>query len=85
MTKYWVIDETRTQEHWLEVNSVDGVEYRACVKWDGCIHYESFYGGERTSDNRCYIHYCNLDDEIRRLLALRKEARKFFGKTWGLD
>ena len=82
MSDYWKVDDGETQEHWLVLKSVDSDEYRAVVKWDGCIHYESFSGGEVTDDNREYIHYCNLNDEISRLMDLRRQARKHFGKDW---
>ncbi len=64
----------------------------ATVKWDGCIHFNKAgnvpfseeYGSPTSNKPRdsaaCddYIHICNLDDFIRKLLALRKTCKKYF-------
>jgi hypothetical protein len=79
---YWIIDEAKTQGHWLEVNSPDGIDYNASVKWDGCVHFRRYFNGVR-DDNSDYIHFCDLDDEIKRLTALRDMAIEKFGSYWG--
>ncbi len=66
----------------------------ASVKWDGCIHLSTAgnvpfckeYGdanGKR-DEAACddYIHICNIDDYIKKLLQLKDAAVKHFGDKW---
>lgn len=83
MSDYWVVDVVETKPHCLILNSPDGNDYRAMVKWNGCIHFETFMNGDMSNpENRDYIHYFHLDSEIRRLLDLRRQAKRFFGMGW---
>ena len=64
--------------------------WRATVKWDGCIDLWRYFNvpmdvqNRREDDEPSYLHICDLDDTIRRLLALRRLARRAFGKDWPL-
>lgn len=83
----WKINEEETEDgHWLELEDPDGW-YKAIVKWDGCVHFNRLHNvplpetgeGPQLVD---YIHYCDIDEEIKRLEALRDKAREFFGDDW---
>lgn len=68
--------------------------WHATVKWDGCIHLdhagnfpfskEDGLSNEKRATEACddYIHICDLDDYIKRLIALRDFAEKHFGEDW---
>lgn len=75
----------------------DGENYHwwhAAIKWDGCIHlnhagnvpYSKEHGfvNQQRDLEACddYIHICDLNDYIERLIALREFAKKHFGEEW---
>lgn len=68
----WEVVKEKTKDHWLELQDGD---YKASVKWDGCIHF---------SDEGEYIHICDLEDFIKRLEELRDLAKTHFGPKWPL-
>ena len=83
---FWTVNKDKTRDHWLELEDPCGW-YKASVKWDGCIHFNRLHNVPLpiTEDHPQlvdYIHYCNLDEEIERLKALRDEAVTFFGEDW---
>lgn len=63
-----------------------GNEYRASVKWDGCIHLTCYYNGvdpdeadaDPNREDSDYIHICDIDDHIAMLQELKAEAIKLF-------
>jgi len=88
----WEIDSEKTKDHWLELKDPEGW-YSAVVKWDGCIHlYRYFnspmgseYHKETHDENIDYIHICDVDDMIARLVALKEKALGHFGDGWELN
>lgn len=83
-----------TEAHWLSLLGENGW-YTAVAKWDGCIHLNKAGntnfgpdgklppGTEGTvMDEGDYMHICDLDDFIERMIALRDEAKKHFGAQW---
>lgn len=60
------------------------------VKWDGCVHIETFSNGFTTDSpdsnekhqNRDYLHICDLDLFIKQLTEIRDMAKKHFGEEW---
>jgi hypothetical protein len=81
---YWKLSLADTEPHWLVLNSPDGVDYCATIKADGCVDITHYFNGTRDSHS-CYMHYCDLSDEIQRLIALRDYAANFFGEEWEGD
>jgi hypothetical protein len=85
---FWVIDEEKTQDGWLEVVHPKGW-YSAIVRDDGCIHFYRYHNvpitdPEHDDDELTdYLHICDIDEEIRRLQALKTMARRQFGDWWG--
>ena len=84
----WVDDEDENT-HWSNECS---------VKWDGCIHYIQagnipFEKGLDSNSNKreekgaCddYIHICDIDDMINKLIELKKVAMIHFKdkEAWG--
>ena len=83
---YWKINEEKTQSHWLVVEDTKGW-YSAIVKWDGCVDFTRVHNlplpiQEDSNQLVDHIHYCDIDEEIERLIALKKKAIEFFGKDW---
>ena len=80
--------EDLTSAHWLTLVDPSGY-YRADVKWDGCVHFHRYHnvplfgdGSKEEGRIEDYVHFCNLDEEIKRLQALREAARAHFGPAW---
>ncbi len=77
----WVTDDDHST-WWTECS----------VKWDGCIHYSDavnipFEKGLDSNSGKirdekgacdCYIHICEIDDMIKKLIELRKVAQAHF-------
>jgi hypothetical protein len=87
MPKYWEMAPEQGDEG-VVLRLVDPEGwYEAYVKWDGCVDFMRLhnvplpYTGEPTQ-GRDYIHFCDLDEEIERLQALRELARLEFGEGW---
>ena len=78
--KYWQIDQKETQDHWLKIDDPEKC-YDAVVKWDGCIDLYKRYPNE-LEDDPDYVHICDLDDFIARLLELKRIALQHFGEDW---
>ncbi len=89
----WLIDPKQdlSMNHWVDLRFVEGTDegdqhwFAASVKWDGCIHFHKAYNypfGEFAKNepegNQDYIHICDLDDYIEKLIALRVAAKKYF-------
>ena len=87
----WLIDpEDENFDHWVNLRFVDALDeglehwYAASVKWDGCIHFWRAYNerflkfADNKQDNCDYIHICDLDDYIEKLVMLRDAAKKYF-------
>lgn len=78
----WKVNKEETEKHWLVLESEDAYDYpkyKAIVKWDGCIHFDQISYEEENSQ---YFHICDLNNLIKRLRLLKKEAIKHFGKEW---
>lgn len=78
--KFWKI--TKAEDHWLEVEDPEGW-YSATIKWDGCVHFNRYFNEPMHSPSRSdedidYIHYCDLEQEIRRLQALLDMGREHY-------
>jgi hypothetical protein len=59
--------------------------WEAGVRFDGCVHLRHYSNRPRTDPERRlededYIHICDLDDAIARLVALREAAQSHFGQ-----
>lgn len=78
--KCWQIDKKKTKDHWLEIEDPEKC-YDAVVKWDGCINLYKRYPDELEGDPD-YVHICDLDDFINRLLELKRIALQHFGEDW---
>ena len=93
----WRVGKTK-EDHWidLEYYSGQGVyeddgsfvelpDYRASVKWDGCIHLNEFDIFKEIDGD--YLHICDLDSHIEMLCRLRDRAVEHFGEKhpdeWG--
>ena len=79
----WKVNEKKTQPHWLVLDSIDDFDwpkYNVVAKWDGCVDFREFRGDMGGGEQ--YIHICELDDFIERLIQLRDEAKKHFGAKW---
>lgn len=76
---------------WVDNNDLTCWWNECSVKWDGCIHYSKAgnipfeLGLDSNSKNReeagaCddYIHICDIDDLINKLLELKKVAQAHF-------
>lgn len=80
--KYWEIDENKTQDYCLELNDLEFKQeecwpkHTAIVKWGGCIHYNEDMPEEVSGSQ--YIHICDIDHLIARLVELRKLAFQHF-------
>lgn len=80
----WIKNVAGIQEdYWCDFIDPEGW-YKAAVKWDGCIHYDSatnvpFGIPDRRTDSDCYWHICDIDHEIERLQALKEAALEHFG------
>lgn len=81
----WIINNKKTKDHWLEVEDPEGW-YSAVVKWDGCVHYCRIHNTppitNEANQHLDYIHFCDLDEEIKRLQKLLEIAKQFFGEDW---
>lgn len=82
MSKHkWVVNEAKTEAHWLEVN--EGVHssnrMEAVVRFDGCVH---LYGCDADGKREDYMHICDLDRFIELVMDLKTKAQKHFGKEW---
>lgn len=77
--KSFKVEDPRTGEH----RDLDQVEYRANVKFDGCVHFNRDYhastGGDEDTD---YLHICDLDEVIDILTTVRMMAKEHFGDHW---
>lgn len=96
--KDWIGDQNGIlEDHVIELRGdVSGRDYwlHARVKFDGCVHlhmagnmpFSKEYGfhDQERREHACdaYIHICDLDDFIERLIKLREVAKKHFGKDW---
>ena len=80
-----IIDE---DEYSLTVEDPEGF-YRAVLRFDGCVHYYKWSSVTihpsgaiiKSDEDETYIHYCKLEDEIKRLQELLAIARKKFGDS----
>ncbi len=87
-TEYWK-QTPETKDHWLVVADPDGW-WKAVVRFDGCIHLDHAANSSFTNDParkeslECddYIHICDVDDFIARLLELKRLAKLHFGDSW---
>ena len=88
----WKIIQDKSQDYWLEAEDPEGW-YKASVKWDGCIHFNRYHNIPYSSDNvredpialTDYLHICDLDEHIERLVELRELAKKYYeehGRDW---
>lgn len=82
----WVIDKKGTARYWVELKTKDGW-YQASVKWDGCIEFRRLHNvplpiTDEHPQMVDQIHYCDIDEEIKRLEKLRDKAKEFFGEDW---
>lgn len=93
MSHEWVVNQEKTEDHWLELHGkIEGGDTwrRACVKWDGCIHFDSFANvplelSPDRKDPACvdsYIHICEIDEMIEDLQAIKKLALEHFKGEW---
>ena len=82
----WEVVPEQTKEHWLELRDPEGW-WEAFVKWDGCGEIYRAFNVPFTIDPRGSrqglaeedaLHFCDLDDLIDRLHALKAEALKHF-------
>jgi len=96
---YWRIDEETSKDHWinlldascLQSNGEDNIWWRAAVRWDGCIHLDTFgnipleLDPDRKDPACCddYIHICDLDRYIERLQEMREIAQEYFKDQGG--
>ena len=94
LREQWVITEQgryHLEAAWQVEGS--GSWYTASVKEDGCLEFRRFFNDSaesqstRPEDDRMYdqIHFCDLDDEIARLTALRDMARAAFAAQQETD
>lgn len=80
VSDYWELVSER-DEYAVAVVCPHG-SYRAVVKWDGCV---DFYQAdncdlkETPEGESTYIHYCNLQSEIDRLITLKAIYDAYFG------
>lgn len=85
----WEITD-QSEYHFKAAWKIDGqwTWYTASVKSDGCLEFARYFNepeewqrgkaeGERYYDQ---IHFCDLDEEIARLTALRDLARATFAE-----
>ena len=86
----WVVDRTKTEDHWLEINDGEGW-YSAHIRWDGCIGLSRYFNHpwgvdpifpDRNEENFDSVHICDIDDMILRLQALKAIAVEHFGEGW---
>lgn len=78
--------------HWIDLEiwpeGCSGPEWRANVKWDGCIHLSRYFNGvnpdtdKDAAENSDYMHICDLDGTIAMLQALKAKALEHFGADW---
>ena len=57
--------------------------YTAFAKRDGCVDFTRYFNGSKESQSSPdfdKIHFCELDEEIRRLMALRNVIQSTFGE-----
>ena len=82
----WEVVPEQTKEHWLELRDPEGW-WEAFVKWDGCGEVYQALNVPFTIEARANrhgsaivqsFHFCNVDDLIARLYALKAEALKHF-------
>ena len=83
--EYWVLDK-QDERYYVDLKDPDG-HWEAHVKWDGCIDLREFANtpnspGRTPDPCDTYIHICNLDDFIMRLLALKLAAKTHLGSDW---
>lgn len=85
----WHYVEGTKEDHWVDLYyfEIGSAWTKASVKWDGCIHLstvanEPYTPGTPANEEQCecYIHICNLDAHIDKLLKLKEEAIKHFGE-----
>lgn len=77
---YWELIDSN--EAYAELVHPDGF-YRATVRWDGCVHFYKAEDGANLKEGdwqmeSTYIHYCNLDEEIKTLMTLRNIQKLLF-------
>jgi hypothetical protein len=84
----WQVDPDKaSSEYHLQLRDKQGW-HSATAKYDGCVDLWKYHNvplDSRTNksedDHRelaDYIHYCNIDEEIARLQALKKVAMEYF-------
>ncbi len=94
MSHEWVVDKEKTKDFWLELHGkIPGGDTwrRAVVKWDGCIHFDSFANLplEASPDRKdpncadCYIHICDIDEMIEDLQKITDLAIEHFRDQGG--
>jgi len=83
---YWELIDSN--DAFAELVHPDGF-YRAIVKWDGCVHFYKAENGANLKEGdwqdedfmereSTYIHYCDLDEEIKTLMTLRNIQKLLF-------
>lgn len=82
----WKIHPHAEFPNWLELRSTGHDEWKFNPRWDGCVHIERFSNGDtpdkHSEENRDYLHVCDIDDFIARLVEAKEIARKKFGEQW---
>jgi hypothetical protein len=84
--RYWKTNEEKTEDIWLELECPNGW-YKASVKWDGCVDFYRLHNKplpitEEHPQMVDYVHFCDIDEEIKRLTELKNKAIAFFGEDW---
>jgi hypothetical protein len=82
MEEKLIIDENKSSEYWLELNS-EYKDYHVIAKWDGCVHFYRAYNGTDASDSqnqeeKDYIHICDIDEFIKMLQEVKEKAQKWY-------
>ena len=70
----------------LSLEDTDGW-YKADIRSNGCLEFTRLHNVPLPITNAHpqlvdRIHFCDLNDEIKRLEAMRDQAKKFFGPEW---
>lgn len=85
MSDFWIKNPDRNKEFdesSIQLKDENGF-YDVFIKWDGCVDFTEYdaadgNGNPIKDDKYTYIHICDLDRFIDRLLALRKFGHKHF-------
>lgn len=93
ISETWVDKPLGTKaDHWIDlIYKEDGQNdwwVECSVKSDGCIHYNQcsnlpFGDVDQEENDIEYLHICDLDNFIERMIKLRDKAKEHFGDKWG--